>query len=146
MATAYYFDTSALLKKYFFEKGTERVKKILRSENRLFTSTLTYPEMHAGLRRAYRHGFVAKRDFIYWQQDFAVDWLSFGTIDVVEEVCALVPKLLEKFPLRGADVVHMASFVTLINGGIDAIFVASDKILLNAIEDFGGRWLDPEEN
>lgn len=145
MISTYYFDTSALLKKYFLENGTDPVKKILRSKNRLFTSTLTYAEAHAGFQQAYRQGKLSKISFNQILHDFEVDWLQFGKIDVVEDVCSLIPKLLEKAPLRGADSVHMASFVALIKRGLETTFVSSDKILLNAIEDFGGKWINPEE-
>ena len=40
-----YFDSSALVKRYLKEDGTEVVKSILRAEKMIGTSKLTYPEM-----------------------------------------------------------------------------------------------------
>lgn len=145
MSLTYYFDTSALLKKYFFENGTETVKKILNSGHSIHTATLTYAEVQAAFQQTYRQGRFTKIQLSQAIHDFEIDWLKFDFVNLVRDVYKLIPKLLEKSPLRGADSVHMASFASLINEGIKTTFVASDKVLLNAIEDFGGKWINPEE-
>ena len=63
----YYFDTSALVKYYVFEPGTNWVKGILEArsndewENTIFTSLLTIVEVAAAFAKRQRAGDISKR-------------------------------------------------------------------------------------
>ncbi len=145
MSGSYYFDTSALLKKYFFESGADCVKKLLEGSNDFYTSTLTYAEVYASFHWHHRRGHIDRKTLGSFKEIFEEDWKFFSRVALALDVCESLPSVTHDFPLRGADAVHMATFVHLNRVGISTTFVASDKILLNAIEDFGGKWINPED-
>lgn len=144
MNTGYYFDTSALVKNYFEENGSARVKELLQHKKNYFTSTLTYAEVYAAFYFRFRRGLINNKTLKSLTDNFEMDWATIGRIALNNDVCALLPKLISQFPLRGADATHMASYAFLMKR-MKITFVASDKVLLNAIEDFGGKWINPEE-
>jgi predicted nucleic acid-binding protein len=49
-----YFDTSALIKRFVEEPGSERVDAVVDEEPLLATSKVAYAEVHAGLARKLR--------------------------------------------------------------------------------------------
>ncbi|MBI3592196.1 MAG: type II toxin-antitoxin system VapC family toxin, partial [Nitrospirae bacterium] len=51
-----YFDTSALVKRYVKERGSEKVDALLKDSTIVVTSKLTYPEMLSAFTRRHREG------------------------------------------------------------------------------------------
>src|SRR5437879_11791786 len=58
-----YLDASVLAKRYFTERGTDAVQTRFRSGERIFTSVLSYAEIHAALGRKYRARELKANDF-----------------------------------------------------------------------------------
>jgi predicted nucleic acid-binding protein len=52
-----YLDTSALIKRYIWESGSEKVRPLFR-ENVIGTSKIAYPEVYAGFTRRMRGGHL----------------------------------------------------------------------------------------
>jgi predicted nucleic acid-binding protein len=141
-----YLDSSALIKRYQKELGTEALNARLRESKGLrsvFTSVLTYAEMHAVFARRVREKLLSAAEAATVQDEFDADWvLSIGPIELGPGVLAFVRDLVRGFPLRGADAIHLASAlwlrdmarlgmkVELYTGPL--VFVCSDKQLAKA--------------
>lgn len=143
MKKTYYLDSSALVKRYFQESGSPTVDQLFSADSLFMTASLTYAELYATVHRLYREGFLSIKNREGLLQSFEKDWKKFGIIDFSPEVRRWIPHLSKKFPLRGADAVHLASAVTLLERGVHLQFLASDKKLLHAAEDYGFQILDP---
>jgi uncharacterized protein len=139
-----YLDSSALFKRYQNEQGTEALNARLREETKglrsVFTSVLTYAEIHATFARRARERLLSAEEAAAVQNEFDSDWvLSIGPIELGAGVLAFVRDVVRAFPLRGADAIHLASALWLRDMtrlGLKAdqyagpmVFVSSDKQL-----------------
>jgi len=150
-----YLDSSALVKCYVREKGSDAVLARLRSGERVFTSALSYFEVFAALARKVREGALETKDFQTARDDFQHDWVfSLSMIEVDVRLMTGLDELILKHPLRGADAVHLSAALWLrdagrlgldIAGGDTALdFGVADKTLRRAAERCGLRVFNPE--
>lgn len=142
-----YLDSSALIKRYQNEQGTEALNARLREEAKglrsVFTSVLTYAEIHGALARRIREKLLSPEEAAVVQDEFDADWvLSIAPIELGTNVLGFVRDLVRGFPLRGADAIHLASALWLrdmarLGMKVDQytgplVFVSSDKQLARA--------------
>lgn len=139
-----YLDTSALVKKYVFEAGTVEVRALLKKEDNVITSKLTYAEVCASFARKQWEGNLEKRvNDMVWES-FLNDWEVFTLVEVKEEIFPLIHKLTQTHSLRGADAVHLSSALWVGNEiGRPLMFVASDGLLLRAASSEGLEVMNP---
>jgi predicted nucleic acid-binding protein len=133
--TSYYFDTSALVKRYVVEVGSSWVQAVVaqRSGQMIYTSVLTQPEIVSALQRRVREGTLAAHQ----AQDLAQQVLEHMTqsyaLAGVTQACAL----LQRHPLRAYDALHLACALA-VREAIDhqqlsiPVFAAADDALLAA--------------
>lgn len=127
-----YLDTSALVKKYVVEEGSESIATIMKSSV-IATSRLTYPEILSTFARRSRVGDITNNKLKEILKYFESDWDCFTILDIHDELLPIIKNLIEKHNLRGADSIHLSSALWLkdtINE--EVAFVASDINLLNA--------------
>lgn len=139
----FYFDTSALIKRYFGEDGSEKIQNIFSQSPYIITSILTYPEVYSTIHRLHREGFLTKKQLKLICLQFERDWKEFTVVECNDKLCDLIQKLIERFPLRGADLVQLSSAVKCHEHGIKLKFVSSDQRLINAADEYGFSTLNP---
>ena len=128
-----YVDSSALVKKYVQEPGSDRVLKLLAQSGMTVTAKLAYPEILAGLNRKRREKGITEKDYRDALADFESDWLALLIIEFQDELLPLIKHLTAKHPLKGADSVHLASALWIQKASKEKVsFVASDIQLLRA--------------
>lgn len=139
-----YLDTSALVKKYVFETGTDEVRNLLNKEHNVITSKLTYAEVCASFARKQREGNLGKGAYDRIWESFLNDWEVFTLVEVREEIFPLIHKLTKSHSLRSADAVHLASALWVgYEIGRPLLFVASDGLLLSAASSEGLEVINP---
>jgi predicted nucleic acid-binding protein len=104
-----YFDTSALIKRYINEPGTENVRAWIRAANNMATGLLTRAETTAGLTRLQNRGIITQEDYGQALEQFRLDWSSYYRIAINEELIARADFLACQHGLRGYDAVHLAA-------------------------------------
>jgi len=130
-----YFDSSALLKRYLKEDGSESVNAILLSEKTIVTSKLAYPEILSAFMRKHRAGELVGKSLRSVIDQFESDWKHFFIIEFHDDLFPTMEALIEKYPLKGADTVHLSSALWLEQTSREDVkFVASDLNLLKAAE------------
>ena len=128
-----YLDSSALVKRYAEEVGTDFVKSILATDGLITTSKLTYPEILSALMRKVRSGEIEKKTFNGIVDKFDKDWDHILVLDFHKDLLPIVKTLIEKHPLKAADAIHLSSALWLkLSSKVDVTFVASDSNLLKA--------------
>ena len=144
----YYLDTSALVKLYVREPGTERLLALAArsSETRLAILALAQVELRSAVRRRERTGEipspVASQLLETFRRHVEGRFLVQMVTDfVLDRSCALV----DSYALRAFDAVQLAGYMVLKSaGGPDVpVFVCSDQELLSAAEREGALVLDP---
>ena len=143
--TTYYADSSALVKRYVNETGSDWVRTMCASEtgNVIALAHIGLVEIAAALGVKHRQGILTEtvrdgllRDLQRDAQD------QYWLIDVDHEVIARAITLTRQHKLRGYDAVHLACALflqeTLFKHGLPApIFIAADRDLLTAARDVG---------
>jgi predicted nucleic acid-binding protein len=150
-----YFDSSALIKFYIQEKGSEEVGRNLQEQKEasrpVFTSVLTFAEIHCALARRAKDRSLSLAHFIRARSTFDSDWVSgLSTVDLGPGVLSIIRSTIDQFQLRGADMVHLASAMWLRDAGVvtrgenQIIFISSDKLLAKAAVGCGLKVFNPE--
>jgi len=126
-----YLDTSALVKLYVEERGSQAVRALLERAQVVSTSRVAYVEMRAGLARKLRQGELREKEYKYILSEFEKDWKDYFVIEVSEGVANLGGELVEKHPLRALDALHLASALFLRERVRSDVFFSSFDERLN---------------
>ena len=140
-----FVDSSALVKLYIAEPGSEPMRETTAQGDSVAASRLAFAEIHATFARRRREGLLLTSEFEQLRRRFAEDWEELTQVPVGTEVLALVPGLCDRYPLRGADAVHLASALLLVQEGLDITFACSDRHLLGAATSEGLATFDPTQ-
>jgi uncharacterized protein len=134
VSEAHFLDTSALVKRYINEPGSERLleRTFANPDVEVMVSSLTYYEMYATFSRLLRDGDLTVAEHQAVLKSFERDWGSFVVVDLGPQVHSLVPELARAHNLRGADLCQLASAMYMHARRALDIFVACDVRLANA--------------
>ncbi|MGH7822031.1 MAG: type II toxin-antitoxin system VapC family toxin [Candidatus Binatia bacterium] len=136
----YFLDSSALVKRYLSEPGSDLVRALFRKRSRrLAVSRIAYAEVVAAVARAWRERLVddVARDKILDRIE-----KDFGTLEVIEVrrmIIERIPTLVLRQPLRAYDAVQLASALTLKERGGSVDFWGDDGRLITAARKEGLR-------
>ena len=114
----YYLDTSALVKRYVQEPGTDWILSLTNSVvgNEFFTNWMYGPEIIAALARKERMGEISIEDKKSTASAFKMDWKEqYQIVEITAQLAEDAMELADKYGLRGYDVVHLAAAVVLHN-------------------------------
>jgi predicted nucleic acid-binding protein len=144
----YYLETSALVKLYVYEPGTERLLALAASDagHRFTILSIAQVEFRSAIRRRQRSGEIpaSTADELiesfqrHSEGKFLIQPFSDSLID-------LALALIDGYALRGYDAMHLAGYMLLrsSSGTEGPTFVCSDKALLSAARNEGCAVLDP---
>ncbi len=128
-----YFDTSALIKIFILEKGSEDAQRLSEDHFPPVTATIAYAEIYSGVNRRKREGYLSAHQYTRVSRRFDEYWTTSIHVELTQEVLALAKGLLERHPLRAFDAVHLASALILQKGIREPLpFAAADSRLLDA--------------
>ena len=133
-----YLDTSALVKLYIDEDGSDIVNDRTDRATIVSTSRIAYAEALSAFVRCKDEKVVSKKDYDKCIACFKFDWEMYFVIEVSEKVIKIAGDLIENHRIRGFDSIHLASAMVLrkeINQSID--FICWDKRLLGAAKKEG---------
>jgi predicted nucleic acid-binding protein len=129
-----YADSSAIVKRYYAEPGTDRVREGWRATERVFTSRVAYAEVHAALARKHREGDLPATAFRRSVSAFETEWSAYDQILVDRTTLAQIGRLVRAHALRGYDAIHLAAALwvkTQIGDGLQ-FWVADDRLEMAA--------------
>ena len=152
--TTYFLDSSALIKRYVEEMGTEWVLQQTdpASGNVLFVAHIAGVEIISGLTRKMREGQVMPGDMQRFRSAIAGHLTTaYPVVTLDEVILERAEELLVAHPLRAYDAVQLASALTittrLLASGLEStIFVSADRRLLAAAEAEGLITDDPNRH
>lgn len=141
-----YFDSSALVKRYVEEDGSDRANSILANTAIIATSKLTYPEILSAFARKHKTGEISIEWFNKIIENFETEWEYFLIIEIQDELLPLIRKMIKKHYLKGADSIHLSSALWLKHAAKEDItFVTSDINLLKAAQGENFQIINPQE-
>ena len=104
-----FLDSSALAKRYVEEPGSERVEELLSSASSLGVSVICLAEVVSALCRRQREKRLSSRQYRDAKQALFEDIEDSSIIRVTDQVVARAVEILERWPLRSSDSLHVAS-------------------------------------
>jgi uncharacterized protein len=132
----FFFDTSALVKRYLHEKGSARVRHLLRTADAIFYQTFIAPlEMTSAFYRQHRGGHISIEELSFLLRSYGVhSHKEYLLVPYSESLINLAEALISRHPLRALDAVQLASALEL-RGALPSdapplIFVSADDRLV----------------
>jgi predicted nucleic acid-binding protein len=138
--TAYFLDTSALIKRYVDEVGSDWVQTTLsvQPSPSIIVVHLAIVEVTSALMRRVREGTLTPAEYAQVQNAFRSDCLrEYEIVTAVGDVIDQANCLLENHPLRAYDAVHLAAAEIanqrlVANNLAPLIFISADHRLNDA--------------
>jgi len=129
-----YADSSVIVKRYYEEAGTGRVRELFAPAERIFTSRLAYAEVHAALARKRRERAISEAAYQRSASAFEADWPAYLSVEVTSALCRQAGDLAERYRLRACDSIHLAAFAEVVReaGVRDTRFSSFDAALNRA--------------
>jgi predicted nucleic acid-binding protein len=128
-----FFDSSALAKRYVEEAGSDRVQDILSSASSLTVSVLCISEIVSALCRRRRERKLTQQQYLAAKDAMLADIEDMNVVNLTDQVIARAVDILEKWPLRSSDSLHIASAAEW----SAQLFVSADERQCAAARDYG---------
>jgi predicted nucleic acid-binding protein len=133
-----FLDTSALVKLYVLETGSERVRDAIACAKTVAASRIAYAEARAALARAHRESRIRTADLRRALSELDEDWERFFIVEATSGVARNAGDLAEKHGLRAYDALQLASALLLQRDvKANVAFLAFDEDLMAAAADAG---------
>jgi len=133
-----YFDTSAWFKRYFKEKGTEKVLALMEESEKVCLCDVGIPELFAILRRQVRDGLLSESQYAAVKKAVGQDLKEVSVFPLDAATVNEAIHCLENAVLRGFDSIHVASARIHRCG----LFVSADKKQCRAARKLGLRVME----
>ena len=129
-----YLDTSALVKLYVVEAGSDDVYQWIADASSVCTSLVTFPEARSAFGRRLRERALSQLDHEEILQQLDQDWRDLDTVHVDPPLAIAAGVLSTRHGLRGFDAVQLASalYARALAAG-DLVAATFDPVLARAM-------------
>jgi len=145
---AYFLDSSALVKAYRRETGTDHITQLLGGPDPIVIARLAQVEVSAAIVRRGREGAVSAADIQAVLAELDREFSEvFDVIELTSEIMGRATALTRAHGIRAADAIQLACALTAGKraGQKELVLVGSDAELNSAAEREGLRILDPTQ-
>jgi len=105
-----YIDSSALVKRYVQERGSKAVTSRFERGEAIYTSVLSFAEVHAAIGRKYRDKELTVNEKGKLVDEFQADWLSsLSILELTTNTMSALPTLCEQYFLKASDAIHLSA-------------------------------------
>ncbi len=109
-----YLDSSALVKRYVQEAGSKAVIARFDRGETIYTSVLSFAEVHAAIGRKYREKELSIKKKEKLVDEFLNDWLfSLSVLELTTHTMSPLPTLCERYFLKASDAIHLSAAIWL---------------------------------
>jgi predicted nucleic acid-binding protein len=129
----FYWDTSALVKQFIQEVGSREAIALRTDAPPHATATIAYTETFSALRRRVRETALKELQYDEVVRRFLREWPAYVRITLDQHVLHRTRSLLERYPLRTLEAIHLASAIELqeyLNE--PSVLISADTQLLKA--------------
>jgi predicted nucleic acid-binding protein len=133
-----FLDTSAFAKRYIAEQGSDKVATLCQQADSLVVSVICLSELISTLSRLVREKRLAKADYQKLKGELMADLADIDLCQITPGISGSVVSLLESYPLRAMDALHIASALAV----QPDVFISADRRQLSAAGKAGLRVVD----
>lgn len=130
-----FLDSSALVKRYAEEAGSEELDAFLSAATSVGASVIAPAEVVSALTRRRRDALISTREYNDARDALAADLRDLTLIGITEDVLSSAIDAIERWPLRAVDALHIACATAW---SAD-LFVSADRAQLRAARGKGLR-------
>jgi len=128
-----FFDTSAFVKRYVNESGSQRAIEICQQADELAMSIIGPPEVISTLCRLMRERTLSAEEYEQTKAKFLTDLENVTICNITPEVMMQTTHCLEKYRLRAMDAIHLGCALCYASD----LFVSSDHRQIQAAQGMG---------
>ena len=139
-----FFDTSALIKRYISERGSDKVDDLFNMATQIFVSAITKTESFSTLRRLRSENNLSRKEYNAIKTNIEVDFQYFVVIPFIYEIESSAIKLIEQNQLKSLDSIQLSTAIYC-KSIIDNL-VAEDTRLLKSAKAEKLKTINPTEN
>ena len=125
-----FFDTSALVKKYVYENGSDKVDELLLLADTVYVSPITGIETYSTFKRLLVDKSITRREYELLIHEFETDYRYYSIVEFNEPVSTNAKQLINRHQLKSLDSIQLGSVMCIKH--YIAHFVACDKKLIQA--------------
>ena len=125
-----FFDTSALIKKYIDEKGSDKVDELFNNAENIYVSNITEIETLSTFKRLQIENEITEEEYLNLKKEIDIDFNSFEILELDYEIINCSKEVIDKYQLKSLDSIQLGSLL-VIKEIID-YFIVCDKKLLEA--------------
>jgi uncharacterized protein len=108
-----YLDTSALVKLYVDEAGSDVVMRYVQQASVVATSKIAFVEARSAFARAKREGILSDKGYRQSVERLRYDWKRYMIVEISDALIEAAGEMTDKFSLRGFDALHLSSALLL---------------------------------
>ena len=128
----FYFDSSALTKRYIREEGSDQIDNFFQETDSVVVNSICFPEIISALTRLRRENKLNGHQYQQCKKAAIEDFASFEVCQLSAEILRTSVTVLENTSVRAADAIHIASAIeTKV-----ALFISNDKKQMIAAKQF----------
>ena len=135
----YFLDTSALVKRYVTEPGSDQVRRLLRRKVEIAVARITEAEAYAAIARAARMNVLTGDDRDRAFEQIAEDVAAAQVVELRRTTVSAVRDLVVRWPLRGYDAIQLSCALRLRSENLAVAFWCADDELARAARGEGLR-------
>lgn len=104
-----YLDTSALIKQYIREQGSDEVKNLIQGAGIIGSNSIASAEVASAFSRLVRTGWYTVQDGQTAWHEFLTDWRSYSRLEVTSRLVERAADVAWHHGLRGYDAIHLSA-------------------------------------
>jgi predicted nucleic acid-binding protein len=135
----YFLDTSALVKRYVTEPGSDQVRRLVRRKVDIAVARITEAEAYAAIARAARMNVLTSDDRDRAFEQIAEDVAAAQVVELRRSTVGAVRDLVVRWPLRGYDAIQLSCALRLRSENLAVAFWCADDELARAARGEGLR-------
>jgi uncharacterized protein len=135
-----FFDTSALVKRYVEEPGSDTVQMLCEEADELMVSIICLPEMLSTLNSLRRERKLSDERYAELKSEMQMDINDAMVCSISQAVLSCAVTCLEKYPLRAMDALHLGCALS----NVTDKFISADIRQLDAAIACGLKVVNPE--
>lgn len=126
-----FFDTSALIKRYISERGSDKVDELFDRATQIFVSAITKTESHSTLRRLRSENYLSRKEYNAIKTNIEEDFQYFVVIPFIYEIESSAITLIEQHQLKSLDSIQLSTALYC-KSIIDHLVAADTRLLKSA--------------
>ena len=131
-----YLESSALVKRYIQEKGSQDVKVWIEAADMVVTGLINRVEVATAISRAGRMKLITSQESLAALRQFRSEWESIQRLPITEYTVARGDSLAVEHNLRGYDAIHLAcALIWQETLGMPVTLVSFDSQLIEAAKE-----------